>query len=84
MKGERVIAGTDTGRLLVFESGDLRREISTASKAVQEQSDRSEGGPHEYCDNIIYSQTHRSHTKTYEKLALCLNLLKRFVWRIEK
>ncbi|KAM8756594.1 cilia- and flagella-associated protein 57 [Acanthopagrus schlegelii] len=40
MKGERVIAGTDTGRLLVFESGDLRREISTASKAVQEQSDR--------------------------------------------
>lgn len=45
MKGERVIAGTDTGRLLVFESGDLRREISTASKAMQEQFDRSEGGP---------------------------------------
>lgn len=42
---ERVIAGTDTGRLLVFDSGDLRREISTASKAAPEQSDRSEVGP---------------------------------------
>ncbi|XP_054473374.1 cilia- and flagella-associated protein 57 [Anoplopoma fimbria] len=39
VKEERVIAGTDTGRLLVFESGDLRREINVASKAVQEQSD---------------------------------------------
>uniref|UniRef100_A0A3Q4MYG6 Cilia and flagella associated protein 57 n=1 Tax=Neolamprologus brichardi TaxID=32507 RepID=A0A3Q4MYG6_NEOBR len=28
MSEHRVIAGTDTGRLLVFESGDLRREIS--------------------------------------------------------
>uniref|UniRef100_A0A3P8R8K1 EML-like second beta-propeller domain-containing protein n=1 Tax=Astatotilapia calliptera TaxID=8154 RepID=A0A3P8R8K1_ASTCA len=28
----RVIAGTDTGRLLVFESGDLRREISMTCK----------------------------------------------------
>lgn len=37
---ERVIAGTDKGRLLVFESGELRREINMASKAVQEQSDR--------------------------------------------
>ncbi|XP_029362494.1 cilia- and flagella-associated protein 57 isoform X2 [Echeneis naucrates] len=35
---ERVISGTDTGRLLVFESGDLRREICTVSNAVQEQS----------------------------------------------
>lgn len=48
MTEEQVIAGTDTGRLLVFESGDLRREINVASKAVQEQSDRSEVGPHEY------------------------------------
>ncbi|XP_044067286.1 cilia- and flagella-associated protein 57 isoform X2 [Siniperca chuatsi] len=40
MTEERVIAGTDKGRLLVFESGDLRREINIASKAVQEQSDR--------------------------------------------
>ncbi|KAF1391148.1 hypothetical protein PFLUV_G00038910 [Perca fluviatilis] len=39
MTEERVIAGTDTGRLLVFESGDLRREINMTSKAVQEQSD---------------------------------------------
>ncbi|XP_034724351.1 cilia- and flagella-associated protein 57 isoform X3 [Etheostoma cragini] len=39
MTEERVIAGTDTGRLLVFESGDLRREINVASKALQEQSD---------------------------------------------
>ncbi|KAI3369623.1 hypothetical protein L3Q82_025335 [Scortum barcoo] len=42
MTEEQVIAGTDTGRLLVFESGDLRREINVASKAVQEQSDRFE------------------------------------------
>ncbi|XP_071351144.1 cilia- and flagella-associated protein 57 isoform X2 [Trachinotus anak] len=40
MSVERVIAGTDTGRLLVFESGDLRREIITASKVAQQQSDR--------------------------------------------
>ncbi|XP_030585789.1 cilia- and flagella-associated protein 57 [Archocentrus centrarchus] len=38
MSEQRVIAGTDTGRLLVFESGDLRREISMTS--VQGQSDR--------------------------------------------
>ncbi|KAK2914532.1 cilia- and flagella-associated protein 57 [Channa argus] len=37
MTEEQVIAGTDTGRLLVFESGDLRREISINSKTVQEQ-----------------------------------------------
>ncbi|XP_074529308.1 cilia- and flagella-associated protein 57 [Halichoeres trimaculatus] len=40
MTAECVMAGTDTGRLLVFESGDLRREISMAVKAVQDQSDR--------------------------------------------
>lgn len=40
MSEQRVIAGTDTGRLLVFESGDLRREISMTY--VQGQSDRSE------------------------------------------
>ncbi|XP_060925292.1 cilia- and flagella-associated protein 57 [Limanda limanda] len=43
MTAERVIAGTDTGRLLVFESGDLRREINTSSKGVQEQPDRQVG-----------------------------------------
>ncbi|XP_022054738.2 cilia- and flagella-associated protein 57 [Acanthochromis polyacanthus] len=40
MSEERVITGTDTGRLLVFESGDLRKEISVPSKAAQGQSDR--------------------------------------------
>jgi len=39
--GERAIAGTDNGRLLVFESGDLRGEINVASTAVQLHSDRS-------------------------------------------
>ncbi|XP_075952842.1 cilia- and flagella-associated protein 57 [Anarhichas minor] len=34
---ERVIAGTDAGRLLVFESGNLRREIYVATEAAQEQ-----------------------------------------------
>ncbi|XP_019942091.1 cilia- and flagella-associated protein 57 [Paralichthys olivaceus] len=43
MTAERVIAGTDTGRLLVFESGDLRREINTSPKGVQEQPDRQVG-----------------------------------------
>ncbi|XP_047437739.1 cilia- and flagella-associated protein 57 [Mugil cephalus] len=43
MSEERVVAGTDTGRLLVFESGDLRKEISVTSKAVQ-------GKPHRQID----------------------------------
>ncbi|XP_063330905.1 cilia- and flagella-associated protein 57 isoform X2 [Pelmatolapia mariae] len=38
MSEHRVIAGTDTGRLLVFESGDLRREVSMT--CVQGQSAR--------------------------------------------
>ncbi|XP_049894725.1 cilia- and flagella-associated protein 57 isoform X1 [Epinephelus moara] len=38
MTEERVITGTDTGRLLVFESGDLRREINSASKQSDSNS----------------------------------------------
>ncbi|KAK1901361.1 Cilia- and flagella-associated protein 57 [Dissostichus eleginoides] len=34
---ERVIAGTDSGRLLVFESGDLRREINTSGQETDRQ-----------------------------------------------
>ncbi|MEQ2228963.1 hypothetical protein ILYODFUR_014018, partial [Ilyodon furcidens] len=37
---DKVVAGTDTGRLLVSESGDLRKEIKMSSKAVQGQDDR--------------------------------------------
>ncbi|XP_069559333.1 cilia- and flagella-associated protein 57 [Brachyistius frenatus] len=40
MSEERVMAGTHTGRLLVFESGHLRREISVTSKSAQGQPDR--------------------------------------------
>lgn len=36
----RVIAGSDTGRLLVFESGHLRREIRDTAKPEQQESDR--------------------------------------------
>ncbi|KAL2097767.1 hypothetical protein ACEWY4_006974 [Coilia grayii] len=36
MSEERVIAGTDTGRLLVFESGDLRWEMNVTSKSSHE------------------------------------------------
>ncbi|XP_029007881.1 cilia- and flagella-associated protein 57 [Betta splendens] len=36
---ERVVAGTDTGRLLAFESGGLRREISIDSKAATDGCD---------------------------------------------
>lgn len=32
MSGERIIAGTETGRLLGFESGDLRWEMSVVHK----------------------------------------------------
>lgn len=38
ISAERVVAGTDTGRLLVFEGGDLRRELVMS----QGQADRSE------------------------------------------
>lgn len=38
---ERVVAGTDTGRLLVFESGELRREMVMSAAAPQGQADRS-------------------------------------------
>ncbi|RVE72493.1 hypothetical protein OJAV_G00042240 [Oryzias javanicus] len=37
---DRLIAGTDTGRLLVSESGDIRREIRMMSKEGQSQADR--------------------------------------------
>ncbi|XP_037535006.1 cilia- and flagella-associated protein 57 [Nematolebias whitei] len=37
---QRVIAGTDTGRLLVSECGDLRKEIRMTSAAVEGHADR--------------------------------------------
>lgn len=49
MTAERVMAGTDTGRLLVFESGNLRREIS-----VRGQSDRSDKPYIPYCKHGAY------------------------------
>uniref|UniRef100_A0A8K9XMZ8 EML-like second beta-propeller domain-containing protein n=1 Tax=Oncorhynchus mykiss TaxID=8022 RepID=A0A8K9XMZ8_ONCMY len=42
MSEERVIAGTETGRLLVFESGDLRWEMSVTTKRKPEEV-KSEG-----------------------------------------
>ncbi|XP_036452639.1 cilia- and flagella-associated protein 57 [Colossoma macropomum] len=47
MSEERVIAGTETGRLLVFESGDLRWEMSATSKASTQEAERrkSEDAP---------------------------------------
>lgn len=38
---ERVVAGTDTGRLLVFEGGDLRREMVMSPPGQWGQADRS-------------------------------------------
>ncbi|XP_027857721.1 cilia- and flagella-associated protein 57 isoform X1 [Xiphophorus couchianus] len=38
---DRVIAGTDTGRLLVSQSGDVRREIKMCSEAAQGQNERN-------------------------------------------
>lgn len=40
MAAERVVAGTDTGRLLVLENGELRREL-LLSPAGPGQADRS-------------------------------------------
>ncbi|CAG5984446.1 unnamed protein product [Menidia menidia] len=40
MSDERVLAGTDTGRLLVCESGDLRREIKMTSEVLPGQTNR--------------------------------------------
>ncbi|XP_060782965.1 cilia- and flagella-associated protein 57 [Neoarius graeffei] len=40
MSAERIIAGTETGRLLVFESGDLRWEMSVASKMTEQENER--------------------------------------------
>uniref|UniRef100_I3J5W9 Cilia and flagella associated protein 57 n=1 Tax=Oreochromis niloticus TaxID=8128 RepID=I3J5W9_ORENI len=45
MSEHRVIAGTDTGRLLVFESGDLRREISMTSKIKDANVDEGPSVP---------------------------------------
>ncbi|KAJ3595489.1 hypothetical protein NHX12_004792 [Muraenolepis orangiensis] len=36
LSGTQVVAGTDTGRLLMFESGDLRRELDTGVGPVPE------------------------------------------------
>lgn len=38
MSEERIIAGTETGRLLVFESGDLRWEMSVANKIAEQEN----------------------------------------------
>ncbi|XP_055738651.1 cilia- and flagella-associated protein 57 [Salvelinus fontinalis] len=40
MSEERVIAGTEAGRLLVFESGDLRWEMSVTTKPTTQEADR--------------------------------------------
>lgn len=56
---ERVIAGTDTGRLLVSESGDLRREIRITSPVVEGHADRSGSGREAF------------HLFTYNDLAIC-------------
>lgn len=40
MTEERIIAGTETGRLLVFESGDLRWEMNLAKKLTGQEAGR--------------------------------------------
>uniref|UniRef100_A0A4W4FFW9 EML-like second beta-propeller domain-containing protein n=1 Tax=Electrophorus electricus TaxID=8005 RepID=A0A4W4FFW9_ELEEL len=47
MSEERLIAGTAAGRLLVFESDDLRWETSVTSKASTQEKSRSEETPPE-------------------------------------
>ncbi|KAI5085752.1 cilia- and flagella-associated protein 57, partial [Silurus meridionalis] len=38
MSEERIIAGTETGQLLVFESGDLRWEMSVANRITEQDT----------------------------------------------
>uniref|UniRef100_A0A3B1KA86 Cilia and flagella associated protein 57 n=1 Tax=Astyanax mexicanus TaxID=7994 RepID=A0A3B1KA86_ASTMX len=46
MSKERIIAGTETGRLLVFESGDQRGSLSVTSKpSTQEKSEDTSSSP---------------------------------------
>lgn len=40
MSEERIIAGTETGRLLVFESGELRWEMSVTNKIAEQEKKR--------------------------------------------
>ncbi|XP_046708698.1 cilia- and flagella-associated protein 57 isoform X1 [Silurus meridionalis] len=40
MSEERIIAGTETGQLLVFESGDLRWEMSVANRITEQDTRR--------------------------------------------
>lgn len=40
MSEECIIAGTEMGQLLVFESGDLRWEMSIANKIAEHESER--------------------------------------------
>lgn len=64
---DRVVAGTDTGRLLVYESGDLRSEIKMSSKEVQGQNDRSDF-------KIKFKLTHNLEIK----FQICYTLKKNF------
>ena len=41
MSEERVIVGTDTGKLMVFESGDLRWEMNVITKSTAQDAERS-------------------------------------------
>ncbi|XP_062337115.1 cilia- and flagella-associated protein 57-like [Osmerus eperlanus] len=41
MSEERVIVGTDTGKLMVFESGDLRWEMNVITKPTAQDAERS-------------------------------------------
>lgn len=52
---QRVVAGTDTGRLLVSECGDLRKEIRMTSAAVEGHADRSGSGREAFndCSSLI-------------------------------
>lgn len=40
MSEDRIIAGTEMGRLLVFESGDLRWDMSVANKKTEQEEKR--------------------------------------------
>lgn len=51
---DRVITGTDKGRLLVSESGDLRKEIRMTSTSVEDHTDRSGSG--QFCSHKVTFQ----------------------------
>ncbi|XP_046907075.1 cilia- and flagella-associated protein 57-like [Hypomesus transpacificus] len=81
MSDERVIAGTDTGRLMVFESGDLRGEMSVISKTSTFREHKSAAGA---CDDKAPPQLPRVTAITAYSKGFACSAGPGAVWMFEK